>query len=172
MKITIALIMGVISGFMIYMTAAMLFVSDEPSGGFILVTFIGGWAASTYLMVKGARTASKVFARGFLIGAAEWLVVIPAGMVMAGKAVSDATSVSGGSETELAGAAIGGGLFAFLTGGVAIFMAVMCLICFAVAYFIGREMKSELAVPTKKCPTCAELIQEEAIKCRYCGATM
>jgi len=173
MKAIIAIIMGLFSGFLIYVMAAMVFFKDEPpSALFVCITFFGGWILSIYIMLRGTKTVSKVFSRGFLIGAAEWLAMIPTGLIFAGKHVSKTVAGSAGSDAAVAGAAIGGGLFAFLTGGVSIFMAIVCLIGFVVSYLIGREMKTEVSAPTKKCPECAELVQAEAKKCRYCGANL
>lgn len=170
MKVIIAILMGLFSGFLIYMMAAMVFfaISKDESPSSLLVffsiTFLGGWILSSYIIRRGAKTLSKVFSRGFLIGAAEWLSMIPVGLIFAGKAISETTATPE--------AVIGGGLIALFTGGVSIFMAIVCLIGFAVSYFIGREMKPEASIPTKKCPECAELVQAEAKKCRYCGANL
>jgi hypothetical protein len=170
----VAVVMGFFSGFMIYFLSALVFTGrgSAPSMAFVFVTFFGGWALSAYLMQKSAISVSKVFSRGFLIGAAEWLLMIPAGMILAGKLVASSADAVGSSSAATAGAAIGGGIFAFLTGGIAITMAVVCLIGFAVSYFIGREMKPEATTATRKCSECAELIQPDAKKCRYCGASV
>jgi hypothetical protein len=173
MKAIIAIAMGFFSGFLIYMMAAMVFIKDNsPSSLFISITFLGGWVFSSYIILRGAKTLSKIFSRGFLIGAAEWFLMIPVGLIFAGKSISETVGITGGNDAATAGAAIGGGLIAFLTGGVSIFMAVVCLIGFTISYFMGREMKTEVSTPTKKCPECAELIQDEAKKCRYCGANL
>ena len=172
MKVFVGIILGFLSGFLIYMAAAMLFTKGEPSAAFVFAMFFGGWALSTWLIVRGARTVSKVFSRGFLLGAAEWLAIIPVGLVFTGNALTETVGQGGGTDAELAGATIGAGLVSFVTGGVAVGMALVCLIGFAVSYFIGREMKPEAATPTRACPECAELIQEAARKCRHCGTTI
>lgn len=172
MKTSVAILMGVMSGFLIYMMAAMLTMNMSKPGisvGFVFLFFFGGWIASAILLRRKARSVSKVFSRGFLLGAAEWLTMIAVGFIYSGKAVSAAAASAGGSEAATAGAAIGGGMVAFLTGGVSIFMVLICLAGFAVSYFMGREMKAEAAAPTLKCPECAEMVQSEARKCRFCG---
>ena len=113
-------------------------------------------------------TVWKVISRGALIGAAQWLLLIPAGVIISSRA---AMSVGAGSKPELVGATIGAGLISILTGGVALGMAVACLIVFAVVHLLGREMVAEQAIPTKKCLDCAEMVQAEARKCRFCGAS-
>jgi hypothetical protein len=136
-----------------------------------LVFFLGGWAGSVVILLRGARTVSRVFTRGFLLGAAEWLAMVPIGIVFSGRHLSQSVA-RGASDAEMAGATIGAGIVSFVTGGVAIAMALLCLVGFAVAYLMGREMKPEGVAPTKRCPECAEFIQEAARKCRHCGVSL
>jgi hypothetical protein len=170
-KILVAITMGFFSAFLIYMAAAMIFTAGTPSTEFVLIVFLGGWAASAALLLRGARTVSKVFTRGFLLGAAEWLAMIPVGMVFSGRQLSQ-TMERGATDAERAGATMGAGLVSLITGGVAVAMAVACLVGFAVAYLMGREMKPEVSGPTKRCPECAELVQEAARRCKHCGAAL
>lgn len=175
MRLVAALLQGCMAGFLVYMAAAMLVV--DPTNGssvspaFVSITFFGGWAASTYFLYRGAPTVTRVVSRGALVGAAEWLVIGLAGIVMSGHLVA-ASAGAGKSDAATAGAAIGGGVVALLSGGVAVGMAVVCLIVFAVAYFAGREMTNTSGTPSKKCPECAEMVQAEARKCKHCGAAL
>ncbi len=178
MKIFIGLVMGFFSGFLIYVVLAMLVM--DPSGTtstdlsrilFVAVTFLGGWTLSSIVLLHGARSVSKVFSRGFLLGATEWLAMIPAGMIYNGRVVRDsvARGVVRGTGTEAAGARMAVDLISFITGGISILMALVCLLGFAISYFAGKEMKPEAAIPTRRCPECAELIQEAARTCKHCG---
>src|SRR5882672_1615064 len=170
MKLVFAIVLGIISGFLIYMMGAMLTAdfsnARETSGLWVAFGFFGGTALSAWLLQRGARTVSAVFRRGFLLGAAEWLCMAFVGLVFSGRAVTATVAQGGGSDAAAAGAVIGGGVIASITGGVSIFMAIVCLIGFTIAYFIGREMRDTTTTPTRKCPECAEMVQAEARKCR------
>jgi hypothetical protein len=176
MRTAVAVMMGLFSGLLIYMMAAMLTTDFSARGGpspvFVFVTFVGGSIVSAWLLRRSAGSTSAVFRRGFLLGAGEWLTMALVGVVFSGRAVASTTSQIAGSEAGAAGAAIGGGISAALTGGISLFMAIGCLVGFAVAYFLGREMKDMTTTPTRKCPDCAEMVQAEARKCRHCGATL
>jgi len=171
--IAVAVVLGIFSGFLIYMESALLFTStgEGPSTLFVWVTFLIGWGGATYFMVRGTKSISKVFSRGFLIGAAEWFALIPVGFLFSGKMVGEVAAQTE-SGAAIVGATMGGGIISFFTGGVALFMSVVCLVGFAISYSLGREMKPEASVSTKKCPDCAEMIQADARKCRFCGCEL
>lgn len=152
MKTSVAVVMGFFSGLLIYFMAAMVFTgrSVPPSAFFFGITFLGGWIASAYVMRKGAISVSKVFSRGFLIGAAQWFCMIPVGMIFAGKAITESVGNAASSTAATVGATLGGGIVAFLTGGLSIAMALTCLIGFAISYFLGKEMQPEVAIAANK----------------------
>ena len=175
MRTFVAIAMGLFSGLLLYMMAAMLVMdvttSTGPSPAFVTIVLLGGWGVSAWLIRRHARSTSAVFRRGFLLGAAEWLAMAFVGLVFSSRAVASTAAQAGDSGAASAGAAIGGGLMAAVTGGFSLFMAIGCLAGFAVAYFLGREMRDATTTPTRKCPDCAEMIQAEARKCRHCGTT-
>ena len=145
MKILVATVMGFFSGVLIYVITAMLIADPSPdpnpSSALGLVTFVGGWMASTFLLAIGAQNVSSVFSRGFLLSAAEWLTMAFLGLIFRSWLTSSTIASSAASEAATTGVAIGGDLAAAVMGSLAGFMSVVCMIGFAIAYFMGQEMK-------------------------------
>jgi hypothetical protein len=141
MRVFAAIVFGFFSGLLICSIVGLAAGSGGSSGTGV-VAFLGGWVITTWLLARDARTVGKVMTRGFLVGAAEWLCVIPAGIIAGGRAAAS-TAAAAPSDASKAGAVIGGGLVSVLTGGIAFAAAIFCLVCFVVAYFMTREMKAE-----------------------------
>lgn len=166
---------GALSGFLIYMAWAMLALVGKPSGASIFLTFAGGGALSAWLVINGTRSVPHVLRRGFLLGAAEWLAMIPAGAIFAARFTARSASnvpQDQWHDSAVSGTALGAGLFSFLSSGFAFGMAVLCLACFAVTYFISKEMTPSVAPDTTTCPECAEVIKAAARKCKHCGSNI
>jgi hypothetical protein len=173
MKTFVAILLGLLSGLMVAAATAGLLGGPDPSGELTslmtyLFTFLAAlavaWAVSAFWILHEAPKLSVVFRRGFLLGAAEWLAMIPVNLLSQAKlAASHAGSLSNAG-------ALGFGIAAIAGVGFCVAMAIVCLVCFAVAYFIGREANGSTA--TKQCPLCAETIKVEARKCRFCNTDL
>ena len=96
----------------------------------VLGCFVGGWIVSSCFLLLGARTPSKVLARGFLLGAVEWLLMISGGAIRASR-----------METM-----DGIGMMLGASAMVSLLMVALCLIGFAIVHFWRREMEPELSM--------------------------
>lgn len=173
MKLFSALIIGGLSGFMIYMTVWVTLGPDLPMdpgdvGTYILLVlliFFGGCGLSSYIVLHGARTTAKVWARGGLLGAAEWMIAGSLPFFYTGKMMMESAG-----QQDFGSVALAGGFLSTVGLGIAVFMALVCLIIYVIANRIDVEFKRELA--RFPCPQCGELIAEKATRCRFCGATI
>ena len=78
MKIISALIIGFLSGCLVHMLVAMVFLQHAPIEAFVynvVFSVLAGWCLTTLVVYRGAESASRVWARGAVIGVAEWLMV-------------------------------------------------------------------------------------------------
>lgn len=155
MRILSALLVGLFSGFLIYMIFGLIIGPREVSSPFVMTTFLGGWALTTYVVLNGAATVAKVWSSGGLIGAVEWLLFGLAMLLYSGKTLAEKPT-------------FGAGLNSMMGIALAVFMAIPCLIL----YFVTARISSELQPGTAriKCPQCAETIAAEANKCQFCGS--
>ncbi len=124
MKRATAVICGLISGLMIYVIFALLFSDGTPSVLFFLITYLAGSAFSIWLFLKWAPTVSSVLLRVFLVGAAEWLALIPANLL---------TEMGHGVRWHN-----------LLTASVLNALAFLFLICAAITYFVGRDAREQV----------------------------
>ncbi len=154
MRTVVALVLGLFSGLLVYLMVALLMADFTSAGGpsaLGLISFIVTWGVSAFFFRREARTMTKVFARGFLLGAIEWIAMIGVVVVFAGNGVSGRPA-HGAPDVTFAGVPVGGGVLGHLTGGLALAMALVCVMGFVVCYFIPRKKTPEQqrpAAPTK-----------------------
>ena len=140
MKTSIAILMGSCSGLLISIMGSWVFFALN-FGAYeatipVLGCFVGGWIISSCFLLLGARTPSKVLARGFLLGAAEWLLMIGGGAIRA-------------SRMEPMD---GVGMMIAASAMVSLLMAALCLIGFAIVHFWRRKMEPELSTSSNTPP--------------------
>ena len=139
LRIVSALIVGLLSGFLIYIIFGLVIGPKDVSPLFIMTTFLGGWALTTYVVLNGTSTAAKVWLRGGLLGAGEWLLVGLAMLVYNGRTVAESEAVNGGNRVADF-SPIFGGLTSMMGLGLAAFMAIPCLII----YFLARRISNDV----------------------------
>lgn len=175
MRVLTGIVLGLFSGLLIYMIAAIVSIdpanSSPPSNLFVSIFLLGGWIGSTYFLLNQTRSTLRLISKGALLGATEWILLAIAGVVMSGRSAAAAVSSSSGT-AESTGAVLGGGLAAVITGGLSLAMAVLSLLVFLVVYLIGKEKVEVDITLQRKCPMCAEMILKEAQKCRHCGSSL
>jgi hypothetical protein len=131
MKTSIAILMGSCSGLLIAIMGSWVFFALNFGGTdaifLVLGCFVCGWIVSSCFLLLGARTPSKVLARGFLLGAAEWLLMSGGGAIRA-------------SQMETMD---GVGMMIAASAMAPLLMAAVCLIGFAIMHFWRRKMEPE-----------------------------
>lgn len=138
LRIVSALLVGLFSGFLIYVIFGLVIGPKDVSPLFIMTTFLGGWAVTTYVVLNGASTAGKVWSSGGLLGAGEWLLVGLAMFVYNSRTVAESEAVKGANPSADSGA-IFDGLTSMIGIGLAALMAIPCLII----YFVARRISNE-----------------------------
>jgi hypothetical protein len=157
MRILSALLVGLFSGILIYMIFGLITGPREVSSAFIMATFLGGWAITTYVVLNGARTVAKVWSSGGLLGAVEWILFGLAMLLYGGNTTDEKPT-------------FGAGFSSMIGIGLALVMAIPCLIIYFRAGRIAGERHPDGA--RVECPQCAEPIGSEAKNCRLCGYTI
>lgn len=128
MRTLAAIVLGFLSGAMLFLLAGTVTgyrISAGPALAVAILALLAGWATSAYCIRRNAATTSAVLCRGFLLGAAEWLAVIPTTRTSPEDFQNLPNSVP---------ALIGEALMPWLAAA----MSTGCLIAFAVAYFVER----------------------------------
>lgn len=140
MRILMALIFGFFSGILIYMEVSMILmgllsIETFSSLFFIAIIYLfGGIVLSVWVILKYSDTAIKACKMGALIGALEWVIMIPVGFIYSGIMNTGQPDIATGAAQ---------GIFSILTGGFSVFMVFACLVVFAVFYFIDKEVQAK-----------------------------
>ncbi len=152
MQWLVALGLGALSGGMITLLLTMLIVSESPGCFFLSIAFFGGWGISTWWLGHGGPKLSEVFSRSLLLATGECLALVPAFMVLGGRAGLADQSTEG----------LEGLLVSFTTAGclgvaatpIALFAACLPLFCW---YLLRR---AEASSPGQAADTAAAATSE------------
>lgn len=162
LKYLLAFLFGAFGGFFLYMDLAMILFRDPP-GWFVPLAFFGGWGLITYWVLKGTETVADMLGKSFLVSAILSFGLSPAVLILSAKSVD----VSG-SDAQVAGSLLGGGLASGLGIGVSLFFTFVSLVGYGLVKLFSRESGGRKA-DVVDCSFCSEPIKKTARKCRRCG---
>jgi len=131
MKTLVAVLLGLVSGSLLYMMAAVVALagggSSSVMGALVIVLLLGGSVVSTVFLLRGSDSTSAVFRRGFLLGAGEWAAMAVACVVMTVRNTIGFVARVGASTPAAAGVVSGGVKVALFEVVVSLLLAGVCL---------------------------------------------
>lgn len=138
MRKTLAFLLGLFGGLLIYLITAMVFLAtgNVPPWFAALIVVVGALVCAG-IMLKGTRWPLQVIARGSVIGGVLWVLMIPATTVLAARGAAQVVD-SSASGAEQAGAILGSGLIAMMGVGLSLAMIVICVATYVMARLMLR----------------------------------
>ncbi len=139
MKLPSAVLVGYLSGIVVYTIIWPLFLGPSTPNVSPYLWFILAWAISSCVVYFGAESIPAVWARGALLGAAEWLTAgLIAVILMAQLRLNSSSDMT--ATRDYVGAELESGIVPVVAIGGAFSMAIVCLLI----WFVAHKSKSEL----------------------------
>ena len=171
MKWASAIFLGGLSAVMVYVivgTVCLPLLPPMAREVFAPITLSAAWIGSAYLMLHEVRHSARVWVRGSLLGACEWIGMAALLVGLSGKVVWDVAEHS--TTVGTVGIGLMMTLLSMMGVGFSMVMVVMCLLTWFIANRFQREF--QLATEMRYCPQCQQQLQGEADWCPQCGASL
>ena len=132
MKLASAVLVGFLSGFMVYTMLWLLFLGPSTQNGSPYLWFILAWAISSCGVYFGAESVVTVWARGALLGAGEWLTAgLIAVILMVQLRLNSSSDMT--VTRDYVGAELESGIVPVVAIGGSFSMAIFCLLIWLAA---------------------------------------
>ncbi len=139
MKLTSAVLVGFLSGFMVYAILWLLFLGPSTQNASPYLWFILAWAISSYAVYFGTESVLALWARGALLGAIEWLAAGLIGAVLMAQLRLNSSSDMTATR-DYVGAELESGIVPVVAVVGSFSMAIFC----SLIWFVAHKSKSEL----------------------------
>ena len=171
MKWASAIFLGGLSAVMVYVIVGTVCLPLLPLVArevFAPITLSVAWIGSAYLMMREVHNSAKVWARGSLLGASEWVAMAALLVGLSGKVVWDAAEHT--TTVGTLGIGLLMSLLSMMGVGFSMVMVVMCLL----TWFIANRFEGEFQPAGKLsyCPHCQQRLQAKADWCPHCGGSL
>jgi hypothetical protein len=140
----LATLLGFPAGLLLYMAAALAFTEPwlrAPDADFVLATFLGGWALGAWLLARRTVRLLVVMRRGLLLGAVQWLLLVPLVYAVPAPSLPRAS--------ELLARSLGGMPVALPRGAEALLFSVLCLLGAMALTALPSALGVRLAEPAR-----------------------